>query len=272
MATSSWIVPGPQALDIEGVALLRLQLIGGRAEVAAGSGPGVHVEVRGVTGHPLEIRLEGPILSIGYPFLGWDGWLKRLHSYRTKDTADIRVLVPAGVVVKAGTVLADVDLTGIAENVSVGTASGAVTVRGCRGTADVKAVSGPVSVTEHDGAVRVNTVSGPVTASGALPRAEVSAVSGGISIETTLASSVVSINAVSAGVAVRLPPGAGLVLTARTVSGKVLVDSVDRRAAGGTSFQERTGDTACWLSANTVSGNIDVRRGAGAAAPSDISD
>lgn len=262
MPTASWIVPGPQSLDVEGVAILRLQLIGGRVEVVSGSGPAVRIEVLSVAGHPLEIRREGTILSIGYPFLGWDGWLKRLHSYRAKDTADVRVVVPAGVVVKAGTVLADVDVAAIGENVSVGTASGAVRIRGGRGSADVKAVSGAVEVADHHGPVRVNSVSGAVSVAGELPRAEVSTVSGGIAVETSLAASVVNINAVSGGVVVVLPPEAGLVLTARTVSGKVLVDGRDRRTPGVTSVQDRAEESTCWLSVNTVSGTIDVRRGA----------
>lgn len=270
MATASWIVPGPQQVDLAGVSLVRLQLIGGRAEVVAAPGGGVHVEVRSVSGHPLEIRQDGTTLSIGYPFLGWDGWLKRLHSYRAKDTADVRISVPAGTGIKAGTVLADVSLEGISEDVSIGTASGAVRLRGGHGSAEVKAVSGGVSVEDHDGAVRVNTVSGAVAARGALPRVEVSTVSGAIAVENSLASSVVNVNAVSSGVSVGLPEGAGLVLVARTVSGKVLVDGVDRRTAGITSIEEKADqDTACWLSANTVSGSVEVRRGA---APEPVQD
>lgn len=262
MPTASWIVPGPQQLDLAGIVLLRLQLIGGRAEVVADPGPGTRVEVRSVVGHPLEIRQDGGTLSLGYPFLGWDGWLKRLNSYRAKDTADVRVVVPTGTGVRAGTVLADVDLVGIGEDVSIGTASGAARVHGGRGIADLKAVSGSVEVVGREGSVRANTVSGAVTASGALPRVEVSTVSGAVRVETTLRSSVVNVNTVSAGVGVVLPTGAGLVLTARTVSGRVLVDGIDRRGAGVTSVEEQSEGSACWLSANTVSGSIEVRRGA----------
>jgi hypothetical protein len=260
MGTTSWVVPGPQTIDVPQVRAVRLQLIGGRVEVAVWDSNAVRVEVHGVSGHPLEVRVEGDRLTVGYPFLGWDGWLKRLHSYRAKDTAEIRVLVPPATGVKVGTALADVAVAGVQENVSVGTASGTVRVAGVRGVADVKAVSGGVSVTDHHGAVRVNTVSGSVTVAGALPRLEASTVSGALALTTTLRTSVMSVNAVSAGVGVTLPAGSGLVLTARTVSGKVLVDSVDRRTAGVTSVQEQTDETGCWLTANSVSGNIEVRR------------
>lgn len=261
MGTSSWVVPGPLTIDVPAVRAVRLQLIGGRADVEVWDEAFTRVEVRAVSGHPLEARLEGDRLTLGYPFLGWDGWLKRLRSYRAKDTADVRLLLPRGAGLKVGTALADVTVTGLAEDLSVGTASGAVRLAGGQGAADVKAVSGAVHVTDHTGAVRVSTVSGATALQGALPRVEVSTVSGAVAVETTLASSVMSINAISGRVAVALPPASGLVLTARTVSGRVLVDQTDRRTAGVTSLQEQTDATGCWLTVNSVSGDVDVRRG-----------
>jgi hypothetical protein len=259
MGTTSWIVPGAQTIELEEVGSVRIQLIGGRASVEAGDAP--RVEVTQVSGHPVEVRLDGDALSVGYPFLGWDGWLKRLHSYRAKDAATVRIVVPTGTVVKAGMVLADIDITGLAEDLSVGTASGAVRVRDCRGSADVKTVAGAVAVENHDGAVRINSVSGAVTARGALPRAEISTVSGPVAVTNSLGSSVVAVNTVSAKIAVDLPPGSGLVLMARSVSGKVLVDGVDRRTAGITSAEEKVDDAGCWLTTNTVSADVEVRRG-----------
>jgi hypothetical protein len=261
VATTSWIVPGPQTLEVEAPGSIRMQLIGGRATVVAGDVPGARVEVLDVSGHPLEVRLDGDQLSLGYPFLGWDGWLKRLHSYRAKDSAQVRVVVPTGTGVKIGTVLADIEVAGVSEDVSIGTASGTVRVTGSHGAAEVKTVSGAVSVEDHDGTVRVNSVSGPVVVSGALPRAEISTVSGAATVRNTLPTCVVSVTTVSARVGVDLPAGSGLVLTARSVSGKLLVDGVDRRGTGVTSFEEKVDETACWLSTTTVSGDVEVRRG-----------
>lgn len=260
MGTTSWIVPAAQTIELDQVGSVRIQLIGGRATVEAGSS--ARVEVSDVSGHPIEVRLDGDALKVGYPFLGWDGWLKRLHSYRAKDAATVRIVVPAGTGLKAGTVLADIEVTGLAEDLSVGTASGAVHVAGCQGTADVKTVAGAVAVEDHTGAVRINSVSGAVVAGGALPRAEVSTVSGPVAITNSLGSSVVSVNTVSARIGVDLPAGSGLVLTSRSVSGKVLVDGVDRRTAGITSLEEKVDDAGCWLSTNTVSADVEIRRGA----------
>ncbi len=261
MGTSTWVVPGPQTIDVPAVRAVRLQLIGGRAEVVAWDEAVTRVEVRAVLGHPLEARLEEDRLTVGYPFLGWDGWLTRLRSYRARDVADVRVLLPRGAGLKVGTAVADVVVGGVAEDVSVGTASGAVRIEGGHGLADVKAVSGGVVVTGHDGAARVSTVSGAVGVDGALPRAEVSTVSGAVRLGTTLATSVMSVNAVSGRVGVELPDGCGLVLTARTMSGRVTVDGADRKTAGSTSVQEQTDATGCWLTVNTISGDVDVRRG-----------
>jgi hypothetical protein len=261
MGTTSWIVPGSQTIEVGAVGAVRVQLIGGRATVVAGDVAGARVEIGDVSGHPVEVRHDGPALSVGYPFLGWDGWLKRLHSYRAKDAAMVRVVVPAGTGLKVGTVLADVDIAGLSEDVSVGTASGAVRIANGHGSADVKTVAGSVAVENHDGAVRINSVSGAVVARGALPRAEVSTVSGAVEVLTTLASSVISVSTVSARVSVDLPARSGLVLTARSVSGKVLVDGADLRTAGITSLDEKVDDAGCWLSTNTVSADVEVRRG-----------
>jgi hypothetical protein len=263
MGTTSWIVPGPQTIEVDAVGSVRLQLIGGRVSVVAEDVPGARVEVQDVSGHPLEVRLDAGRLSVGYPFLGWDGWLKRLHSYRAKDSAVVRVVLPRTTGVKVGTVLADVEVTGLREDLAVGTASGAVRVVDGHGSADVKTVSGAVAVENHDGTVRINSVSGAVVARGSFPRAEISTVSGAVTVANRLDTSVVSVNTVSARVGVDLPGGSGLVLTARSVSGKVVVDGVDRGGAGITTLEEKHGEAACWLSTNTVSADVEVRRGSG---------
>lgn len=262
MRTTSWIVPGAQTIEVDDVSALRMQLIGGRATVVAEDVPGARVEVTDVSGHPLEVRLDGDRLSVGYPFLGWDGWLKRLHSYRAKDSADVRIVLPRATEVKIGTVLAEVEVSGLAENLGVGTAAGAVHVSGTRGSVDVKTVSGAVRVEDHEGTARISSVSGTVLARGTMPRAEVSTVSGAVTVANRLETSVVTVNTVSARIAVDLPAGCGLVLTARSVSGKAYVDGIDRSAVGVSSIEEKVGDTGCWLSTNTVSGDLQVRRAA----------
>lgn len=262
MGTTSWIVPGSQTIELDAVGSVRVQLIGGRASVVAADVAGARVEVQDVAGHPVEVRLDGESLSVGYPFLGWDGWLKRLHSYRAKDSAEVRVVVPRGTGVKVGTVLADVDVSGLREDLAVGTASGRVRVADVHGSADLKTVSGAVAVENHEGTVRINSVSGAVDAHGAFPRAEISTVSGAVTVENRLGTSVVSVNTVSARIGIDLPAGSGLVLTARSVSGKVVVDAIDRGGAGITSLEEKHGEAACWLSTNTVSADVEIRRGA----------
>ena len=57
MATESWVVAGPQIIEIEAVSTLQVQLAGGRVDVVAHDGPGARIEVHAVDGRPLEITV-----------------------------------------------------------------------------------------------------------------------------------------------------------------------------------------------------------------------
>src|SRR5690606_5745844 len=72
MTHESWTVTGPQAIDLAHVRTLDATVIGGRLDVVAHDDPArtdVRVEVHSVTGRPLEVRLDGSTLRVGYgPF------------------------------------------------------------------------------------------------------------------------------------------------------------------------------------------------------------
>ena len=53
MASESWVVAGPQIIEIEAITSLRVQLVGGRVDVVAHDGPGARIEVHAVDGRPL---------------------------------------------------------------------------------------------------------------------------------------------------------------------------------------------------------------------------
>lgn len=262
MATRSWIVLGPQEHDVEHVTALRVQLVAGAVSVQAHDAAHVHVAVEEVTGNPLEIDVEDGRLTIGYPFLGWDGWVKRLRSFRSSDTARVRVLVPRTTAVTLATAVADAAVEGLHEDVSLMTAGARVRAQGCRGAASVKSASGGVEVLDHDGPVRVSTAAGRTTLVGHLPRVEVTTVAGAVSVSTTSRTSMVDLATVSGAMHVDLPAGTGLSLTARTVSGAVTVDGADRRAPGlgATTVDERDGQDVCFLTARSVSGSLAVVR------------
>jgi len=264
MATRSWIVPGPSQHDVEGVARLRVQLVAGSVTVLGHDAPHVRVDVAEVAGNPLELTVEGDRLTVGYPFLGWDGWVKRLRSYRSTDTARLTVHVPRATAVTVATALAEATVADVAEDVSLNTASGRLRVTGCRGAASLKSASGTVDVLGHDGPVRVSTAAGRTTLTGDLPRVEVSTVAGAVAVATSARTSMVDLSTVSGALTVSLPAGTGVSMTARTVAGPVRLDGTDRRSPGlgATTVEDRTDGGICFLTTRSVSGSVDVTRAA----------
>jgi hypothetical protein len=264
MATRSWIVPGPSQHDVEGVARLRVQLVAGSVTVLGHDAPHVHVDVAEVDGNPLELTVEGDRLTVGYPFLGWDGWLKRLRSYRSTDTARLTVHVPRATAVTVATALAEAAVSDVAEDVSLTTAGGRLSITGCRGAASLKSVSAAVDVVGHDGPVRVSTAAGRTTLTGELPRVETNTVAGAIDVATSAHTSMVDLSTVSGAMTVSLPASTGVSMTARTVAGAVRLDGTDRRSPGlgATTVEDRTDGGICFLSTRSVSGSIDVTRAA----------
>ena len=60
MVTESWVVAGPQIIEVEQVDSLRVQLVGGRVDVVVHDDPtetGARIEVHSVSGKPLEVSL-----------------------------------------------------------------------------------------------------------------------------------------------------------------------------------------------------------------------
>src|SRR6188768_2102160 len=125
MAEESWVVSGPQVIEVDEVRSLRVQLVAGRVDVVTHDEPGARVEVHDVDGRPLEVSLSDGELRVGYQFTlgGWDGFLEKFRNFRGKDKADVHIAVPRGVHAKVGTVSADGLLAGIAEDASVSTVS-----------------------------------------------------------------------------------------------------------------------------------------------------
>ncbi len=265
MATESWVVAGPQIIEIEHVDSLRVQLVGGRVDGGAHDDPGVRLEVHSVEGRPLEIGLAGGELRVGYSFTltGWDGFLEKFRNFRDKDRADVHIAIPRSVAVKLGTVSADGLLVGVVEDSSVSTVSGSVVTDGTRGRLSANAVSGEIVVRDHGGPLKLNSVSGEIAASGELSLVQANTVSGALSLDVTTGTSSVTATTVAGDVTVRLPAGKGVHVKAQSVSGRLVVDGEEHK--GSSPGQRRvdlsTGDGACYVSASTVSGHVTVLRG-----------
>src|SRR3954453_18472088 len=187
MASESWVVAGPQIIEVEAITGLRVQLVGGRVDVVAHDGPGARIEVHGVDGRPLEVSLSDGELRVGYQFTlgGWDGFLEKFRNFRGKDRAAVPIAVPRSVRAKVGTVPADGLLAGIAEDASVSTVSGTLITDGTRGRLGAKTVAGAVVVRDHTRDLQLHSVSGELAASGELSLVQANSVSGSLTLDVT---------------------------------------------------------------------------------------
>ncbi|WP_028048918.1 DUF4097 family beta strand repeat-containing protein [Cellulomonas sp. URHD0024] len=270
MATESWVVAGPQIIEIEAISAVQVQLAGGRVDVVAhDDGPGARIEVHAVDGRPLEITLSGGELRVGYQFTlgGWEGFLERFRNFGGKDRADVHIAVPRDVGSNVGTVSADGLLAGVVEDASVSTVSGTLITDSTRGRLSAKTVSGEIVVRDHQGDLRLNSVSGELAASGELSLVQAKTVSGSVTLDVRTGTSSVTASSVSGDVTVRLPQGKGVHVKAQSVSGRLVVDGEEYKgsAPGQRKIDLCNGDGACFVSASTVSGHVTVLRGSGVA-------
>lgn len=261
----AWVVTGPQIIEVDDVRALRAALVAGRVDVVGRDEPGARIEVHRVAGRPLEVSLVDGELRVGYAFTlgGWEGWLERFRTWRTSDAADVHIAVPRDVAVRLGTVTAEGLLAAVTQGAQISTVSGPVVTDGTRGLLVARSVSGDVVVRAHSGDLRANGVSGSVTASGSFARASATTVSGAITLDAAHASDV-ALQTVSGDVTVRLPEGAGVAVTARSVSGRVVVDGQAHAGEGQMTGAVGVvrGDGQCRLDVKTVSGHLTVLRSA----------
>lgn len=265
MAEESWVVSGPQVIEVDDVRSLRVQLVGGRVDVVTHDEPGARIEVHGVDGRPLEVSLIAGELRVGYQFTlsGWENFLEKFRNFRDRDRADVSIAVPVELPAKVGTVSADGLVAGIRASVSVSTVSGSLVVDGTRGYLSANTVSGEVVVRDHTGDLGVNSVSGELAASGALARVHANSVSGELALDVTTGSTSVDATTVSGDVTVRLPEGEGVHVVANAVSGRLVVDGEDLGGSmPGRRVDVRSGDARSHVSVSTVSGHVTLLRGA----------
>lgn len=262
MSTRSWLVSAPRTDTVPPRGHVRVQLVGGEAEIVGHDSDEITLEVLEVVGNPIEATLDDGMLSLGYPALGWEGWVKRLTSFRSSDRCRLRLAVPRETGVTVATATAAATVTGLAADVTLNSAAGTLYASSITGRASARTFSGAITIDLHDGPASVQSASGPVRVQGSTAHLGVSTGSGDVQVRNSAANSVITVSTLSGAVEVVLP-ATGLVLRARTVSGAVEVDGVARRTASGpgvTSVDERGGSEACWLTVNTVSGAVRVQR------------
>ncbi|MEV7972753.1 DUF4097 family beta strand repeat-containing protein [Cellulomonas sp. NPDC089187] len=266
MATESWVVAGPQVIEVEQVHSLRVRISGGRVDVVAHEDPArtdVRLEVHSVEGHPLEVTYADGALWAGVRDGGGvDGFLSRVMGGWRRDRIDLQLAVPRSVLASISAVEADILLAGVEQDATLTGVSGGLVTDGTRGALTVRTVSGDIAVREHNGDLGLNTVSGALTASGELTRVHVNTVSGDVAVDTRSASSLCQVKSVSGDVTVRLPGGHGVNVEATSVSGRVRVDGVQRgdRMPGRIQVDLRDPDATCFVTTRSVSGDLTVVR------------
>jgi len=166
--------------------------------------------------------------------------------------------VPRHVALSLGQVSASALVTGLGARASLSTVSGPVQVASHRGDLELNTVSGDIEVSGGAGRLSVHGVSANVTAAGELTDIGVDTVSGEVLLDVHGAPRSITVNSVSADIAVRLDAGQGVRATTRTVSGRGTIVGRAAPKRGGTEVID--GANAFPLGANTVSGSVTVMR------------
>ena len=222
-----WTVAEPAMIDItEALDALEVTLVRGRVDIVAGDGPGARVEVHALTGRPLEVDVSGRTLKVGYRNVGFAGFSEKFRLFRSDESADVQITVPADVALKLAVVKADGLVAGLRGTAKVSTVNGPVVVDQCTGPLKVSTVSGELVVRDHTGDVESSSVSGGVTLAGDLPQITASTVSGDVTLDLTTAPRSAKISAVSGDVVLRAPEVHRLTLKLSAASGRVTVDGV----------------------------------------------
>jgi hypothetical protein len=222
-----WTVAEPTTLEIaDALDALEVTLVRGRVDIVAGDGPGARVEVHALTGRPLEVDVSGATLKVGYRNVGFSGFADKFRLFRSDESADVQITVPADVALKLAVVKADGLVAGLRGAAKVSTVSGPVVVDQCTGRLVVSTVSGELVVRDHTGDVESSSVSGTATLAGDIPEVTASTVSGDVTLDLTTTPRVAKISAVSGDVVLRAPEVHRLTLKLSAASGRVTVDGV----------------------------------------------
>lgn len=244
MDDGEWSIDATRTIDIDGVLELNAESTAGRLDVLAHDEEFTRIEITEVTGSPIRVVLEDGVLLVRHRTTA-RGFLQRLLDSGTftagklKDRCVATILVPTGTRVRAGTVVGECLVAGIAADVHAETVTGSILVDGTTGHLGVETVSGEVIVRNHTGGFSSESVSGDVTASGMIDDASASSVSGELALDLLGSPRAASASTVSGSVRIRVPEGIGIDLEAHTVTGSVHLNDQSFR---GVAKKLRVGD------------------------------
>ena len=263
MSIEKWVVnPGEtRVIDLELVRRIKVSLIGGKVDVIAHDEPGARVEITGVTGKDLKVSIDGDVLEIDHPQLGWDNFIDVFKGWAGSAKADVSILAPRHILMKLGMVSGDTLVSGFTTDAKLSTVSGSLVVDNHEGDVEISSVSGEMSVGNHVGSIDAHSVSGDVIATGRIRRFNADTVAGDMIVDAQGTPSSIDTNTVSGSLTVRYDAGAGARFRINTVGGTVLLDDTRIKGVLGKGFERITGELAGeWLDlgANSVAGSISV--------------
>lgn len=264
--TEKWLIaPGEErVIDIAQATRLKVGLVGGQVDVIAHDEPGIRIEVHGVTIKDLRVESDGDQIEIDHPQLGWDNFLEVFRNFGSGGPrAEVSVAVPRSISLNLGVVSAGALISGLTNDARLNTVSGDLIVDTHTGDLTVNSVSGDVQVRGLTGSANANSVSGDVAITGSVRKATVDTVSGAILVDAAGAVNTINLNTVSGNSMIRLEETLPANYVARSLSGRMLIDGVDRGNSGPTNYTGSTGELAgsfVDVRSNSVSGNITVLR------------
>lgn len=233
-----------------------------------------HLDVHEVAGAPISVTFEGGALKVeqfkdadGQVWGALKGFLGGTFGAAFGASAAnllgrITLTVPSSAKVSVKTVTADILVGGVEGGVGVHTVSGTITLDRLAGNADVNTVSGDAEAASCTGELKVKTVAGRVTVQdSALRSCKLNSVSGSAAIDLSTGPSLVTANAVSGDLTIRMPAHTGYDATVASTSGHVVVDGHSLRSDDGKrGGRSHEGDRSVAIKARTVSGNVVVLR------------
>ncbi|MFF2275898.1 DUF4097 domain-containing protein [Agromyces sp. NPDC058126] len=272
MTIEKWVItPGQsRVIDLELVRKLKVSLIGGKVDVIAHDEPGARVEISGVTGKDLMVRIDGDALEIDHPQLRWDNFIEAFKGWAGNAKAQVSILAPHDVALKLGVVSGDALVSGFTTDAKLSTVSGELVLDNHEGDVELSSVSGEISAGNHTGRITGHTVSGDIVATGDVRSFNVDTVSGNMMLDAFGTPDRIDTNTVAGDLTVRFEGGSGARYRVNTVGGTVLIDDTTIKGVLGKGFERVTGELAGrWLDlgANSVSGSISVIRREPAAQP-----
>ena len=239
-------------------------LVGGQVDVIAHDEPGIRIEVHGVTTKDLRIESRDGEVEIDHPQLGWDNFLEVFRNFGSGGPrAEVSVAVPRSIALTLGVVSAGALVSGIRNDTRLNTVSGDIIVDTLIGDLSVNSVSGDVQIRNLTGSLSANSVSGDVAVTGAIRKATVDIVSGATLVDAAGDVNTITVNSVSGGTTVRLDESLAANYVIRSLSGRLLIDGVERSSSGPSTYNGTTGELAgrfVDLRANSVSGGVTVLR------------